>query len=578
MLSFRQKVFLAYLIGFTLILLLLFPLSTRWVRFIVKSAMEGRSQELIARIQHAPNNEALVKTLKDQKSLLFFRVSVITDKGKVLYDSHTKRLLGPRFSQEYVVDHPEVREAFKTGMGYNEDWSNLLEQKFAYLATAFDFHGKTYVLRTAFPFVYVSQIQDDFEIGFIGIAALVLLGSTLMSALILNHFTGPIYRIVNAVRPYQEGKTEKLPLIDKARFNPKDEFSLLADTLNSLNDQIQDKIDSLKAAGHEKETLLESLTEGVVAVDAEGRVNFINQSALQFFEGKKEDFLGRPLTSDVTRKAGELLEKSQIERNVLSGSLEFKRKGKGVYLNMVAAPKNDGSGALLVLQDKTKEVEILEMRKEFIANASHELKTPITIIQGFAEMLHDHPHLPEMSREEITGKIVRNCHRMETLVRDLLALADIEHLPEFRLSEFDLVKMAEKVRHDTLELYPDAKIAIEGDAELIYKGNPELIEMALFNLVNNAAKYSNPPAEVTITVKRNGAKSIIQVSDKGLGIPASDIPRLFERFFRVDKAESRKRGGSGLGLAIVQTVIAKHGGTIEVTSIPGQGSTFTVIL
>src|SRR5262249_30242712 len=156
-------------------LILIFPLASVLVRNIVISAMENRSHELIERIQHASNNEALVRTLKDQKALLFFRVSVITNDHKVLYDSHTKRLLGPRFSQEYVVDHPEVLEAFEKGIGYNEDYSDLLGQKFAYMAIPFDFHGKTYVLRTAFPYRYVTELQSDFELGFLALATIVLL-------------------------------------------------------------------------------------------------------------------------------------------------------------------------------------------------------------------------------------------------------------------------------------------------------------------------------------------------------------------------------------------------------------------
>ena len=578
MFSFRQKIFLTYLIGFFLFLVLIFPLSGKLVRYIVQNAMESRSKEIIARIQHAPNNESLIKTLKDQKALLFFRVSVITDKRKVLYDSHTKRLLGPRFSQEYVVDHPEVQEAFLKGVGYHEDWSDLLGQKFAYLATAFDFHGKTYILRTAFPYHYVSEIQDEFELAFIAVATLVLLGSLLLSWLILSHFTRPIQRIVRAVRPFQEGKSEILPLIEMGSLNPKDEFSRLAQTLNSLNQLIQEKMDSLKAAGLEKEVLLESLTEGVIAVDAKGVVTFVNHSALEFFGGDKERLIGHTLSETGQAAAGELLKESQEQGKPLSQSLEFRKKGKMIYLNLIAAPKADGTGALLVVQDTTKEVGILEMRKEFIANASHELKTPITIIQGFAEMLHDHPDLPEGSKEELTSKIVRNCQRMETLVRDLLTLADIEHLPDSRLSQFNLKDITEKARLQTLEVYPDAEIAVEGDQIVPFQGDPELMELALFNLVNNAAKYSDPPARVTVKLKQEKENIVVTVEDQGMGIPANDLPHLFERFFRVDKAESRKRGGSGLGLSIVQTVISKHGGTVDVTSKLGAGTKFTVKL
>lgn len=576
MFSFRQKIFLSYAIGFIFFLFALFPLSSFFVRSIVENTMELRSKELIDRIKYASDDEELIKNLKDQKQLLFFRVSVITDKRKVLYDSHTKRLLGPRFSQEYVVDHPEVQAAFKTGLGYHEDWSDLLGQKFAYMATAFDFHGKTYILRTAFPYRYLSEIQNDFEIGFLVLATLVLVIFSLMSWLILNHFTRPIERIVEAVRPFQDGSSEVLPFIKLQGMNPKDDFALLAGTLNSLNSLIQEKIEFLKKAGVEKEVLLESLIEGVIAVDPVGAITFANESALNFFGKTKDDLIGQTFLSLHQKKTHELALDCQSAGIILNGALELKPHTSTFFLNVTAAPKTDNTGALIVLEDTTREVQILEMRKDFIANASHELKTPITIIQGFAEMLHDNPTLPPKTTAELTEKIVRNCTRMTTLIKDLLALADIENLPASRLSEFDLFELIEKSKQITQELYNDAEITIEGTRPLYIIGDPEIMEMGILNLVNNAVKYSNPPAKVVVTATKNNHEAVIRVKDHGIGIPQNDISRLFERFFRVDKVQSRKVGGSGLGLSIVQTVVKKHKGSISVESELGKGTEFTI--
>lgn len=576
MLSFRQKIFLVYAIGFILFLILLFPLSSVVVSSIVRNAMEARSRELIQRIEHAGNDEGLVKTLKDQKPLLFFRVSVITDQRKVLYDSHTKRLLGPRFSQEYVVDHPEVLEALDKGLGYHEDWSNLLGQKFAYMAIAFDFHGKRYVLRTAFPYRYVSEMQRDFELGFLALATFVLAIFSLLSWLILNHFTRPIQRIIQEVRPYQEGITETLPLIKFSGMTPKDEFSRLAGTLNSLNTQIQKEIDSSKKAGNEKEALLQSLIEGVVAVSPNGRVTFVNQSALNFFSLTKEALVGHTLKEAGQETCHHLVQACQEENKLINESLELQKIGGKLYLHLIAVPMKDNSGALLVIQDTTKEVKILEMRKDFIANASHELKTPITIIRGFAEMLNDNPELPLGIVAEATSKIMRNCNRMEGLIRDLLALADIENLPESRLQKFDLMEVLEKGKLTTLEVFKDAEISIEGPHPLIMVGDVDLVEMAVLNLINNAAKYSNAPAKVVVHASKTPEGITLSVADQGIGIPEKDIPHLFERFYRVDKVRSQKLGGSGLGLSIVQTVVNKHNGQITVSSIPGEGTTFTL--
>lgn len=466
MLSFRQKIILWYLLGLIAFILFLYPLSTLTVRSIVRNAMEARSKELIDRIAHAKDNEELVTTLKDQKMLLFFRVSVITNERKILYDSHTKRLLGASFSQDYVVNHPEVLQAEKNQIGYHEDWSELLQQKFAYLATPFNFQGKTYILRTAFPYRYLTEVERDFELGFLALGLFVLLASSFLSWLILNHFTKPIQRIIAGVRPYQEGMIKTIPLLEFPGMNPKDEFARLAGTLNALNTQIQRQID-------EKEALL-------------------------------------------------------------------------------------------------------QMRKDFTANASHELKTPITIIRGFAEMLDENPGLPHEAISDATKKIVRNCARMEALVRDLLTLANVENLPSSRLQEFDLMETLKKSRETTLELFPDAIITLKGPAKLPMMGDPDLIEMATLNLINNAAKYSTPPAQVTVEATLTSHEIVLTVNDRGIGIPEKELPHIFERFYRVDKARSRSLGGSGLGLSIVQTVVQKHRGTISVISTPERGTTFTL--
>lgn len=191
MFSFRQKIFITYVVLFIVFTSLTFPLVTSIVRTIAKKSMQDRANELITKIQSAPNNDALVRRLKDQKSMIFFRVSVITDDGRILYDSHNKNLMGPRFSQEHVIDHPEVVEAFRTGTGYTEDYSELVDQKFSYYATAFDFHGKTYVMRTAFPYKYFADLKNDCEIAFLGLISTILLLFSAMTWFIINRLTQP---------------------------------------------------------------------------------------------------------------------------------------------------------------------------------------------------------------------------------------------------------------------------------------------------------------------------------------------------------------------------------------------------
>lgn len=576
MFSFRQKIFLSYALVFIIFIILMFPLISQSVHHLVIHTMETRASEVIANIKDAPNNEALVRRLKDQKSLVFFRISVISNEHKVLYDSHIKRLLGPKFSQEFIVEHPEVLEAFKTGVGYHEEYSKLLDQKFSYFAKSFDFHGRTYVLRTAFPHNYISQLVNDFKLGFLAFATLILLLFSAMTWFIIHNLSKPIHRIIKAIRPYQEGVQTVLPAIDIGS-NPDDEFAKLASTLNTLSTKIQSHIDTLTDERNEKEAILESLVEGVVAVDENMLITYVNNMTSKLIP-IQHHMVGQNFIITGQDQCFALLKQCQEENIPLVGTIEQYIDGQKVYLDIVAAPKKDNGGAILVLQDKTAHYKIFEMRRDFIANASHELKTPITVIRGFAEALHDNPDLPRETQEEITSKIMRNCQRMTALIKDLLTLADIENIPSSRLIDCDVHDLIQHCSHMLLEVFPDTQIQINKptDQDVLLIADADLLELALMNLIENAAKYSVRPAKIQISLEQNDKEVKISIADQGIGIPKTDQEHIFERFYTVDKARSQKMGGSGLGLSIVKTIVEKHFGTIQLVSEIGQGSTFII--
>ena len=580
MFSFRQKILIAYTLVFLSFISLMYPFTQRTVRGLVQKAMEDRASDLINRIQHSPSDEALIASIKEQKAIVFFRVSVINDKRQILYDSHTKRLLGPRFSQEHVVSHPEVMQAIREGAGYYEGWSEILGQEFAYFAKTFNFHGKTYVLRTAFPLEYIEHLSKNFEIGFLGSGIFILLLFSFMSWFTINYLTRPINQIIEAIKPYKEGKTDIIPKIELKNQRRTDEFSQLADTLNSLSKKIQNQIDTLTQERNEKEAVLESLTEGVIAVDRSNKIIFANNSVYNLLRKKPKDIVDKDISSIDQEKCTQMLELCQREGKPITDTLELKRHEEKIFLDLVAAPKKDKKGAILVLQDKTGHYKIIEMRKDFIANASHELRTPITTILGFAETLHDNPDLPEDTLSTITDKIVKNCHRMNNLIQDLLTLTDIEHIPQSRLIESDIFDLVQNSSERVKAIHEKANIKIIKTKDQDYYNlvDPNLMELALSNLIENAAKYSQGPAEITITLDCQDHWMTIAVKDKGIGIPKKEYDNIFLRFFRVDKSRSKKIGGTGLGLSIVQTIVAKHFGKIEVESEVGKGSTFTIYL
>lgn len=285
---------------------------------------------------------------------------------------------------------------------------------------------------------------------------------------------------------------------------------------------------------------------------------------------------GDPARDELFEKGFKLLSACQEYNTVVTDAVSIGNEEKQ-FLDLIAAPKPMRSGAILVIQDKSSHRKTVEMGRDFVANASHELRTPITVIRGFAETLQDLPDLSPDMLADITDKIVRSCQRMDTLVKNLLLLADIENVPQGRFQECDVLSLIENCGDMLRCVYPTAVVEVKGD-KVFARADPDLLELAISNLLDNAAKYSKQPAHITAWAQEKGDEVEISIQDRGIGIPEKDLDHIFERFYTVNKAHSRKLGGAGLGLSIVKTIIEKHDGVISVTSEFGVGTTFTLIL
>lgn len=327
----------------------------------------------------------------------------------------------------------------------------------------------------------------------------------------------------------------------------------------------------------ERDLAFESLEEGVLSLDANLTVLSANYIAAKMLSSSKKELTGKSLDGieNLSKEGRILLQECMKRKRVLTNSCVSRRS----YFDLIAVPKKNGKGALLVLQDKSAHHKVLEIGKEFITNASHELRTPITIIKGFTETLQDMPELPPEMVEEITKKILRSCQRMDLLVKNLLTLADLENLPSLRLQECDMGALIENCRDLLLAAHPMVEFKIEKSrASLLLLADPDILELALMNLLENAVKYSTPPAQITVSLERVKDQLKVMVADRGIGIPEESFERIFSRFYTVDKAHSRRLGGAGLGLSIVKTIIDKHEGQISIASTPNQGTTFTLTL
>ena len=576
MLSFRQKILISNIIVVLIFLGIMYPLAYRTVNNIIVKALGDRAADLIEKIEVANDLPDMITRLKKQKSQLFFRVSLIDENRGLLYDTHAKKLLGDDFQIGYTTFHPEVEEALKYGIGYAIDYSTLLQQELAYAAKRFDFQGQSFVIRTAFPFGHVQALTRNVQMGFLALGTIILFLFTVMTWLVIQHFTQPVQTILHAIRQYKEGDEDSVPQIQLSNTSPKDDFFKLANTLNSLSQRIQKELRTLRHERNEKAAILESLNEGVIAVDKEMDIAYANDIALAMLNVKKRDVLDKNFSCINKPHFYDLIATCQGEDRVCTTTATLNQHPK-IHLDVIAVPKREG--AILVLQDKSSHYRMLEMRKDFIANASHELKTPITIIQGFAEALHENPQLPLDTRSGVTLKIVQNCQRMTTIIKNLLTLADIENLPSSRLQKFDLHPLIEECCSRLLVLFPDAQVDIHKETNNSFlTADPDLLEVALGNLIDNAAKYSEPPAKIKISIQREPKYLIVTIKDSGIGIPKKELENIFERFYTVTQTKVNNLKSSGLGLSIVSTIIEKHFGKITLSSTLGEGTTFKVYL
>lgn len=404
-----------------------------------------------------------------------------------------------------------------------------------------------------------------------------------IAVFLLLRVRATVRRIVRGIELYQKGVQEVIP-----RFSPPmvlGDLHKLAETLHFMSDRLHFESQNVTEERNEKEVILKALSEGVIAVDGQMKVRTINSTGAQMVKVPRHEVMGKQLPLDDPRtprellaKCAEMLQVCQERRKIVADFLCM-GEAKKVYIELVAVPRAQCRGAVLVLRDNSSHHKVLEMGKDFVANASHELRTPITIIKGFTETLQDLPELPRDMVADITEKIVRNCQRMDTLVKNLLTLADLENLPDSRFQSCDLVALAETCSQVTGAVYQTAQISIEKNNEAIcVAADPDILELAILNLLDNAAKYSNPPAQIRIHLKETREEVRIVISDKGIGIPPADLEQIFERFYTVDKARSRRLGGAGLGLSIVRTIIEKHHGNISVTSAVGRGTSFEIKL
>lgn len=399
--------------------------------------------------------------------------------------------------------------------------------------------------------------------------------SVILSLMLSQMLVTPIQSLTRAANRAAKGD-----LSQQIELNARDEIGVLTSAFNNMANQLRDTLDEIENERNKLSAVFLHMTDGLVVFSRDGIMIHYNPAAERLLGVR----LDNPLL-DYTLIFGEI----ETKENVLSvkspGVIRAERETNDKSLEIILAPfagsEETQGGILALIHDVTQQRRSEQTRREFVANVSHELRTPITNVRSYAETLSEAGS--DMSPEEIAhflGVIMNESDRMTKIVQDLLLLSKFDAgQTELNVEKFDLIRSAR-------EIYDGMKLNVEKrgmqmtldvqDSPVICEGDKQRIEQVIVNVMSNAVRYTPDGGVISVSAGANGDFAVVRVRDTGIGIPKEDIPHLFDRFYRVDKARSRALGGSGLGLSIAREIMNKHSGSISIESEPGKGTSVTI--
>ena len=573
---FRKLLIAAFLLMAGTLLGLNFYLT----RFTVQLQTENTQRRLKAEAEILADEAAqiprsnLEQWSRQAEARAHAHVSVIDPEGVVLADSKE-----PSEGLPNRADLAEVQKAFQGTVGTAVRRDPTLNEEMYYFAVPLRYQGQPgYALQLAAPLTDVKtatkKLHDE-----IWVASLVALFFALGIA---YFFSLSFTRRVNNLKVFAEN-LDKIPSPERVLLQGKDELGDLGRSLERTRTRLRELVDRLSLESASREGILTSMVEGVLAVDSELRITFCNDSFRRVV-GASAPIPERQPLLEVLRDP-ELLgmftrvlgTRQPIKQRVRLAGAEG--RSFEVQVTPLAGPAR--CGVIAIFYDITDLERLERVRRDFVANVSHELRTPLTAIGGYAETLLEGALEDQQNNRKFVEVIKAHATRLGSIASDLLALSELES--ERPTVEFKPVSVRAAVETALKIVEPSAQLRgitiscgrLEEAEVLAEKGR---LEQALVNLLDNAVKFNRPQGEVRLDVKREGDKIRITVADTGIGIPSTDLSRIFERFYRVDKARSREMGGTGLGLSIVKHVVERMDGTVSVESQLGKGSTFTILL
>lgn len=480
------------------------------------------------------------------------RITLIDQDGSVLYDSQAEAS-----SMENHKDREEVKEAAETGKGKAVRMSETLSEKTIYYALRLE-DGK--ILRISSTQYSVLALVYQLIVPVLWILLLMIVLSGLFASRLSKKVVEPVNKLDLEHPEENEVYEEVAPLLSR---------------MYKQNREIKNQIDTARRQQEEFSIITENMQEGLVVIDRYTMILSGNASVWKLFH----------VNGPKNGESVYVLNRSEEFQSIIDKALGGKNneavlKVDGSDIHVVANPvmrEEQVEGAVLLLVNVTEKLEREKLRREFSANVSHELKTPLTSISGFAEIIQD-GYVKEEDVRAFAGRIYKEAQRLITLVEDVIRISQLDEgeVP-YEWTETDLYQTAKNVFGTLSEAAKkqDVHLYIEGDRVQLHTV-PNILEEVLFNLCDNAIKYNKPGGNVCICLTENEESVCISVKDNGVGIPKEDQSRVFERFYRVDKSHSKEIGGTGLGLSIVKHGVSFLGGEVELESTPGQGTEITV--
>ncbi len=583
---FKERFHFKLILSYFLVVLISFGVVAFFLdRSLEKNSFQDIKASLVNQtilIQNQMSSEQLIRSntvdlmafVRSIGSKINARITIVSSKGKVLADS--QRSPDEVLRMENHADRREIRAALSGQVGEDTHYSNTLKKNMLYVALPVQDQGSIVgALRLAIPLTSVDKtLWTVREIVIMGMILAVFLAFGL-GWIVSAKTIQPIKRMIQVSRKFAEGDFSRAIPQDS-----RDEIGELAATLNKMANDLESKIYEIQTQNQHLEAIFSSMIEGVIVVNGSGQVISINSAVEKIFaithkQGERCPLLEIIRNNDIF----EIMNKALITGNVFSKDLSLNYPVKKIF-RISASPvfeKGVVSGCLVVIHDITEIRRLETMRRDFVANVSHELKTPLTSIKGYVEALLDGALEDKEHSRQFLKIVSEHAERLGQLINDLLDLSAIESQEvALNMTTFDLKGLVQKVlsNFQTQIGKQGLNIIDELSKDLMITADRARMEQVLTNLIDNAIKFNKPGGSIKFSGRKIENKIEIVVEDSGIGIPATDVPRIFERFYRVDKARSRELGGTGLGLSIVKHIIEQHHGIVEVESSVGFGSRF----